>query len=36
MKAERPPTSIEQWYIHATNLDRHWKKSKREKERLKG
>ena len=23
MKVERPPTSIEQWYEHATNLDRH-------------
>ena len=23
MEAERPPTSIEQWYEHATNLDRH-------------
>ena len=23
MKVEKPPTSIEQWYKHATNLDRH-------------
>ena len=23
MKVERPPTSIEQWYEHATNLDRY-------------
>ena len=23
MEAERPPTSIEQWYKHATNLDRY-------------
>jgi len=23
MEAERPPTSIKQWYKHATNLDRH-------------
>ena len=23
MKVERPPTSIEKWYEHATNLDRH-------------
>jgi len=25
MEAKRPPTSIEQWYEHATNLDRYWK-----------
>jgi len=36
MEAERPPTSIEQWYECATNLDRHWRESKREEERLKG
>jgi len=23
VKVERPPISIEQWYEHATNLDRH-------------
>jgi len=23
MEAERPPTSMDQWYEHATNLDRH-------------
>jgi len=23
MEVERPPTSIEQWYEHATNLNRH-------------
>ena len=23
IEAERPPTSIEQWYKHATNLDRY-------------
>ena len=23
IEAERPPTSIEQWYKHVTNLDRH-------------
>ena len=34
MKAERPPTSIEQWYKHATNLDRHWRESRREEERI--
>jgi len=36
IEAERPPTSIEQWYEHATNLDRHWRESRREEERLKG
>ena len=35
MEAERLPTSIEQWYEYATNLDRHWRESKREEERLK-
>ena len=34
MEAERPSTSIEQWYECATNLDRHWRKSKREEKRL--
>jgi len=34
IEAERPPTSIEQWYKCATNLDRHWRESKREEERL--
>jgi len=36
MKAENPPTSIEQWYRRATALDRNWRESKREEERLKG
>jgi len=36
METEKPPTSIEQWYEHATNLDKHWKKSKREEKKLKG
>jgi len=36
MKAEKPPTSIEQWYEHAINLDRHWRKSKRKKKRMRG
>jgi len=36
IEAERLPTSIEQWYKCATNLDRHWRKSKKEEERLKG
>ena len=34
MEAERPPTSIEQWYECATNLDRYWRESKREEKRL--
>ena len=36
MEAERLPTSIEQWYKYTTNLDRHWRESKREEERLRG
>jgi len=36
MEAERPPTSIKQWYKHATNLDRHWRKSRRKENRLRG
>jgi len=35
IEAERPPTSIEQWYERATNLDRHWRESRREEKRLK-
>ena len=34
MKTERSPTSIEQWYKCATNLDKHQKESKREEKRL--
>ena len=33
MKAENPPTSIEQWYRRAMALDRNWRESKREEER---
>ena len=36
IEAERPLTNIEQWYKCATNLDRHWRESKREEERLRG
>jgi len=36
METERPPTSIEQWYKCATNLDRHWRESKKEEERMRG
>jgi len=35
MEAENPPTSIEQWYRRATALDRNWRESRREEERLK-
>jgi len=34
MKVERSPMSIEQWYEQATNLDRYWRESKKEEERL--
>jgi len=34
MEAERPPTNIEQWYKCVTNLDQHWRKSKKEKKRM--
>jgi len=34
MEAENPPASIEQWYRRATALDRNWRKSRREEERL--
>ena len=36
MEAENPPASIEQWYQRATALDRNWRESRREKERLRG
>jgi len=35
MEAENPLTSIEQWYKRAIALDRNWRESKREEERLK-
>ena len=34
IETERPPTSIKQWYKHATNLNSHWRKSKREEKKL--
>ena len=34
MEAENPPASIEQWYQRAIALDRNWKESRREEERL--
>ena len=36
IETERPSTSIEQWYEYATNLDKHWRESKREEERMRG
>jgi len=36
MEAENPPTSIENWYRRAMALDRNWRESRREEERLKG
>ena len=36
MEAENPPTSIEQWYRRVTALDRNWRESRREEERLRG
>ena len=34
MEVENPPASIEQWYKRATALDRNWRESRREEERL--
>ena len=36
MEVENPPTSIEQWYRRAMALDRNWRESRREEERLRG
>ena len=36
MEAENQPGSIEQWYKRAMALNRNWRESKREKERLRG
>ena len=36
MEVENPPTSIEQWYRRAAALDRNWRESRREEERLRG
>jgi len=36
IEAENPPTSIENWYRRTTVLDRNWRESRREEERLKG
>jgi len=34
IEAENPPASIEQWYKRVTALDRNWRESRREEERL--
>ena len=36
MEVENPPTSIKQCYRRATALDRNWRESRREEERLRG
>jgi len=36
IEAKNQPGSIEQWYKRATALDKNWRESKREKERLRG
>ena len=36
MEMENPPAFIEQWYKRSTALDRNWRESKREEERLRG
>jgi len=36
MEAENPLTSIENWYRRVTALDRNWRESRREEERLRG
>ena len=36
IEAENQPASIEQWYKRATALNRNWRESRREEERLRG
>ena len=36
METENPLTSIEQWYRRAMALDRNWRESRRQEERLRG
>ena len=36
MEAENPPASIEQWYRRAMSLDKNWRESRREEERMRG
>ena len=35
-EAENQPGSIEQWYRRATALDRNWRESRREEEKMRG
>ncbi len=34
MESKHPPVFIEQWYKRAMALDRNWRESRREKERI--
>ena len=34
IETEIYPMNIKEWYEYATNLDRHWRKSRRKEERL--
>jgi len=34
MESKHPPRSIEQWYRRATNLNKHWRESRKEEKRL--
>jgi len=36
MEVENPLASIEQWYRRAMALDRNWRESRREQERMRG
>jgi len=36
IEVENQPGSIEQWFRRATALDRNWRESRREEERLRG
>ena len=36
MEAENPLASIKQWYRRVTALDRNWRESRKEEERLRG
>ena len=36
IEVENQPSSIEQWFKRAITLDRNWRKSRREEERLRG
>jgi len=36
LEVDQPPRSINQWYEQEMNLDKHWRKSKREKTKLSG